>query len=102
MGIVEKDDLDEFVGQPENDGMLRPHPLLHEDWISSISTCDEVLLALNGVVEVTSEVGQKSYFLLKLLGVLLSSKCLNLFLSVRCFSIKVMENLFGRLVQNLC
>jgi hypothetical protein len=47
LGIVEKDDLNEFVGQPENDGMLSSHPLLHEDWISSISASDEVLLALN-------------------------------------------------------
>jgi hypothetical protein len=69
LGIVKEDDLDELVGQPEYDGVLGAHPFLDHHGLGLVSLHDEVLLPVDRVVEVASEVLEQGYLLLELLWV---------------------------------
>ena len=66
LGVVEENDLDDLVAQSEDDGVLCSHPLLHV-YLTCIRICEESVVLLFKLVQITSEILHQLDLLVKLL-----------------------------------
>ena len=70
LGVIEENDLNYFVAQSENDGVLSSHPLLHQHRVTLILN-DFRLILLHITFKVSLEVLHQSDLLLQLTWIII-------------------------------